>query len=853
MKKIYYSLLLLFFSFLAKAQFPAPYCNVGFSSGVEPITKVVFAGINNSSPAAVGPQSSVPPLQDFLSVTGNVEQGSTYLISVEGNTDGNFQTFIIAFFDWNQDNDFTDPGEAYLIGTITNSTGTDGKKAEANILVPAGATLGSTRMRVMKKYGTTNPFTDLSTAPCNTTGYGQAEDYTINVAAGTSCTGTPNGGTATPTQLYLCSGQSTTITLTGYSTGTGLTFQWQSSPAGANTWSNVVGGSGATTATYTTANLTASTDFRCIVTCTASSQSANSTVGTVTVGNVPANDDVCNAITLVLDGARDCGNTTCATSVNDPSFSSSTPNNTVWYTFTPTTTGIYNIVMSRPTGVTTGLLNAWVGIYTATGTCPSLTLTQVTPATPGYDLTLNDSVTVATPTLTAGVTYYFMVDGNSGAFGAYCIRIKTPPAPPASCSNLLQPVNGATNVPYQNGVVIKYSTVPTATAYDIYFGTVNPPTTLIGASPADSALITGLTANTTYYWYVVPKNTGGTASGCNATIYSFTTAAPPPPPANDECTGALTITAGTPLSGSTFSATQSLPAISCGGFTGTADDDVWFKFTALQNGTAIITLTPDGNFDAVLEGFSGTCSSLNSLACADATIDGGIEVLTLNSLTQGTEYYFRVYSYGSTLASQGSFTLALSGSATLPVTLANFRGTKQNGINVLSWTTETENNNSGFELQRSADGVNYSTIQFVGSKAENGNSNTALHYEVKDAKPFVGTNYYRLKQIDKDGKFSLSSVVMLRGERVSKVDIVNVYPNPVINVLNVLAVSPTSERVNIVVSDVTGKVVMNKNVMLVTGDNTLQLNVSSLGTGTYTVKMLCANGCETAITKFTKQ
>lgn len=845
--------MLLFFSVIAKAQFPAPYCNVGFSNAVEPITKVVFAGINNSSPATVGPQTSVPPLQDFLSITGNVEQGSTYLISVEGNTDGNFQTFVIVFFDWNQDNDFTDPGEAYLVGTITNSTGTDGIKAETNILVPAGATLGNTRMRVMKKYGTSNPFTDLSTAPCNTTGYGQAEDYTISVAAGTNCTGTPNGGTATPNQSLICSGQNTTIALTGYSTGTGLTFQWQSSPAGANTWANVVGGSGATTATYTTANLTASTDFRCIVTCTASSQSANSAVGTVNVGNIPSNDDVCNAIPLVLDGARDCGNTTCATSVNDPAFSSSTPNNTVWYTFTPTTTGIYNIVMSRPTGVTTGLLNAWVGIYTATGACPTLTLTQVTPATAGYNLTVSDSVTVATPSLTAGVTYYLMVDGNSGSFGSYCIRMVTPPLPPASCASLLQPSNAATNVPYQSGVVIKYTTVPNATSYDIYFGTVNPPTTLIGASPADSALITGLTASTTYYWYVVPKNSGGTASGCNATIYSFTTAAPPPPPANDECSGALTITAGTPLTANTFSATQSLAAISCGGFTGTADDDVWFKFTALQNGTAIITLTPNGSFDAVMQGFSGTCTSLTSLACADATIDGGVEVLTLNSLTQGTEYYFRVYSYGSTPAGQGSFTLALSGTATLPVTLANFRGTKQNGINVLSWTTETENNNSGFELQRSADGVNYSTIQFVGSKAENGNSNTALHYEVKDAKPFVGTNYYRLKQIDKDGKFSLSTVVMLRGERVSKVDIVNVYPNPVINVLNVLAVSPTSERVNIVVSDVTGKVVMNKNVMLVTGDNTLQLNVSSLGAGTYTVKMLCANGCETAITKFTKQ
>lgn len=160
------------------AQFPAPYCAVGFSNNVEPITLVQFAGINNSSPNTVGAQASVPPLQDFTAVNGYVIAGVTYPIKLKGNTDGNFVTYLRVYADWNQNNTFGDvPNEIYDIGTITNSTGLDAVELNGTIAVPAGATAGNTRMRVIKKYNAH------VADPCNSigTGWGQAEDYTLTV------------------------------------------------------------------------------------------------------------------------------------------------------------------------------------------------------------------------------------------------------------------------------------------------------------------------------------------------------------------------------------------------------------------------------------------------------------------------------------------------------------------------------------------------------------------------------------------------------------------------------------------------------------------------------------------------
>jgi hypothetical protein len=188
----------------------------------------------------------------------------------------------------------------------------------------------------------------------------------------------------------------------------------------------------------------------------------------------------------------------------------------------------------------------------------------------------------------------------------------------------------------------------------------------------------------------------------------------------------------------------------------------------------------------------------------------------------------------------------------LPVILINFRGEQSGSTNRLLWSTSTEINNKGFELERSSDGRNYSSITFVASKAENGNSISMLNYNFNDVRPLAGNNYYRLKQIDKDGKTTISNVVLL-SSKVSEITLNSVYPNPTIRELNLVISSPKAEKVTIVVTDLTGKVLLQKATQLIVGDNQELFNVQNLAAGTYFIKAVCANGCETAVQRFVKQ
>ncbi len=158
--------------------FPSPYCEVTGLSIVEAISRVLFADIDNVS----DPSSSAPRHEDFTSITAHVDQGSTYSMAVEGNTAGNFTTSVRVYIDWNQDGDFTDADEYYYIGTIVNSTGTDGIQAVADIAVPATALTGNTRMRVIKKFSAADP--SPNDGCTGGSSFGQAEDYTINIATG---------------------------------------------------------------------------------------------------------------------------------------------------------------------------------------------------------------------------------------------------------------------------------------------------------------------------------------------------------------------------------------------------------------------------------------------------------------------------------------------------------------------------------------------------------------------------------------------------------------------------------------------------------------------------------------------
>jgi hypothetical protein len=177
------------FSFTTQANPFLPYCSsVTYSSGVEPITLVNFAGINNASPATAGLPSAQPSLQNFISVTGNVTTETAYTMTLKGNTNedgsGPYTNYFRVFIDWNHDGDFSDTGESIDGGSVTNSTGLDTKQAVTSITIPATALASTTRMRIKKLYAASAP-TTASWDACTGGGFGQSEDYSLNV---TICT-----------------------------------------------------------------------------------------------------------------------------------------------------------------------------------------------------------------------------------------------------------------------------------------------------------------------------------------------------------------------------------------------------------------------------------------------------------------------------------------------------------------------------------------------------------------------------------------------------------------------------------------------------------------------------------------
>ena len=111
---------------------------------------------------------------------------------------------------------------------------------------------------------------------------------------------------------------------------------------------------------------------------------------------------------------------------------------------------------------------------------------------------------------------------------------------------------------------------------------------------------------------------------------------------------------------------------------------------------------------------------------------------------------------------RGIFTAVIA--KVLPVTLVSFTGTLENSNVVLNWKTNTELQSDYFEVQKSTDGTNF---QAIGKVIAAGSSSTPQTYTYTDTK-LSELNYYRLKMVDKDGKFSNSNTVLIRNEGVSQ-------------------------------------------------------------------------------------
>ncbi len=191
-------------------------------------------------------------------------------------------------------------------------------------------------------------------------------------------------------------------------------------------------------------------------------------------------------------------------------------------------------------------------------------------------------------------------------------------------------------------------------------------------------------------------------------------------------------------------------------------------------------------------------------------------------------------------------------SGTLPVNLVSFAGHRDAPDNILSWKTASEHNNKGFEVLRSEDGINFRSIGFVRTEANNGNSTQSLNYQYRDIKTPDITFFYQLKQMDMDGRSKLSPVVKITGAAITRLKLDGVFPNPATTQINVRILSPQGEKLNITLIDANGRAVGTLVNQLEKGSNTIGLDVRKLSQGMYFIKMETAKG-DRIVERFIRQ
>ncbi len=210
---------------------------------------------------------------------------------------------------------------------------------------------------------------------------------------------------------------------------------------------------------------------------------------------------------------------------------------------------------------------------------------------------------------------------------------------------------------------------------------------------------------------------------------------------------------------------------------------------------------------------------------------------TLSGLNSNTTYTWRIESIDATNGLTGNFsdTANFTTLSALPVTFLNFDGVLIDSKAQLTWSTATELNNKGFEVQKSTDGQNFTAIGFVKG---NGNSYVINTYNFIDVKVLSGHNYYRLKQEDIDDNFNYSSTIRLDFKRFDWA----VFGNPVTpNSWIQLQLANTS-HVAIQVMTIDGNIIKTIDKGTINeGTYSIPLNLSNVASGVYIVRLITDN------------
>lgn len=175
------------------------------------------------------------------------------------------------------------------------------------------------------------------------------------------------------------------------------------------------------------------------------------------------------------------------------------------------------------------------------------------------------------------------------------------------------------------------------------------------------------------------------------------------------------------------------------------------------------------------------------------------------------------------------FIIGLSSGGVLPITLIDFQAILVNDEVALTWSTASELNNDYFVVEKTVDGEHWTTVL---QKPGAGNSSRRIDYRDVDPAPFVGTSYYRLKQVDFDQQYSHSDI---RTVNLSAAGQVSVYPNPTNG--RVVLSSQFDLSTSLLVMNALGQNISDKVELHQLSSKELQLNLEGMPPGVYTIRI----------------
>jgi len=242
---------------------------------------------------------------------------------------------------------------------------------------------------------------------------------------------------------------------------------------------------------------------------------------------------------------------------------------------------------------------------------------------------------------------------------------------------------------------------------------------------------------------------------------------------------------------------------------------------------------------------------------------GSLELPGFSRLTSRLAHYTAgAWDYGaSDLAAAGSnpytvtrtgFTslspFAVSSFGALPVTWLDVTGKNIGHDNYIYWSTASESNNDHFAVEVSANGTDFSEI---GQVPGSGNSSTVRQYSFIDRNVSLNTAYYRIKQVDLDGRYSWSKVITIVSASTSASGF-SYIANPAYDVVTGSIYCTRPLHTLVMITDLAGKVVKTQAMTLNTGNNRIDINTSSQAKGLYLIQYIDEYG-NRQVRKFIKQ